>query len=691
MKRPAHLVPLPPTETPIQAAFSAKELHDWIDYAFGTDGPFANAFPGYQPRAGQIEFAHAVADGIVDQVCVLAEAGTGVGKSVGTLAPTLKSLAMRGGKAVYVTANIALQEQIMKKDLPLLKRVLGLDFSFALAKGFSNYVCKSKLVESETKRQDGKLHLPVARDEKDFQFIFDWKTLTGDFSDLPFEPSGYVKSLVSISSEDCTGKKCEHWASGCHPREARRKFQNASVVVTNYHLYFLDLELKRRGAPGILPEHRILIMDEFHAAAEIARSYLGERVSEGSVKTAAEGLDATGPRAQKLEIPPQINPDLQIEVLAAAKAFFKELVELGSDPKRYKARINKPKMIDGHALQLLLRQMADTYTRAAEVPDVKTEAREWLRSRADLATRQLNVIAQARSFDDDEQIFYIDVQEQRGSRGSPLIGSKRASLVREPLYPAETLRTELFEKNEQPRAIIGCSATLTTSSSKPFSYIARQTGMTKFDECVAESPFDYTRMAFIVPKRFPDSQDPKFADAVAVKLLELTRITGGRTLGLFTSYRVMEVAARALQGSSFKVLVQGTAPRMQLIRDFKEDETSVLLGTESFWTGVDVPGDSLSAVFIDKIPFDHFDDPVLDAIKEHDQNWFKSYYLPKAVIAFKQGVGRLIRSVEDRGVVVCCDSRITGKGYGKSFLKALPPDVEVFDSLEVVARYVGKR
>lgn len=613
------------------------------------------------------------------------------GKSFGSLAPVVRSLKNRGGKAVYVTANIALQEQIVRKDLPTLKKLFQENFSFALAKGFSNYVCLDRRDENVDRLANGELKLPVLRDVEEFQKIFEWRTSTGDFSDLDFEPSAYVRSLVSISSEDCIGKKCPHWASGCYPRQARKAFQDASIIVTNYHLYFLDLELRRRGAPGILPQHRILIMDEFHAAAEIARSYLGERISEGSVKTAVEGLDASGSRAEKLELPRGLDPDFRREVLEHAGEFFKELLALGTDPKRYKARINKPKMTDGWQLEKDLLLTADKYLRAAERPELKAEAREWLRSRAGLATRQAEVLAGARDFGDDEQIFYIDVQESRGSRGSPLFGSKRAALVREPLYPAETLRSQLFEKDEQPRAIIGCSATLTTSSSKPFGFISKQVGMTKFDECVAESPFDYSRAAFVVPRGMPDPQHPNFAAAVAEKFVDLMQYTGGRALGLFTSYRVMEVVASEVEGLPFRLLVQGRAPRMQLIKQFKEDETSVLLGTESFWTGVDVPGDSLIAVFIDKIPFDHFDDPVLDAIKERDENWFQSYYKPKAVIAFKQGFGRLIRSVEDRGVVVCCDNRITGKPYGKSFLKALPKAVDVYDSLEMVANYVAKR
>lgn len=665
---------------------SDVDLNEFVDQVFSMSGAFAKHFPGYQTREGQVEFAHAVTDAIQDKVVVLAEAGTGTGKSFGALVPAIMSNVHHGSKVVYVTANINLQEQIVRKDLPTLVKILGEDFTFALAKGFSNYLCVAKLDDSDAQRMTGKLNLPIFNDLKAFETIREWRatTTTGDFSDLPFEPSGYIKSLVSVASDECYGKKCSHFFSGCFPRKARKAFNDADVIVTNYHLYFLDLNLQRMGQ-RILPEHHIVIFDEFHEAAEIARTFLGERLSFGSVKTAVDALAASGPRADRLKLPRNLDPELRGETEAEARRFFKELYDLSKNPNKYRARLTRKGQIDGQRLEQLLGRAAKKYTDKASEEGVEPEAREWLRNRSVLCTKQAYVIQTSREFEMDDLIFYIDVEESRKPGGDP-----KVALCREPLMPADILRENLFEKNAEPRSIVCCSATLTTSSrSNPFGYIAKQTGVTKFDECVAESPFDYSRCCFVVPKGLPNPDEDEFPGAVCQVLSKLLNITGGRTLGLFTSNRVMNEASRFLKAQKFpfNILTQGDIPRAQLVKRFKEDHTSVLLGTKSFWTGVDVPGDSLTCVFMDKIPFDEFNDPVLDAIKERDENWFKSYYVPKAVIAFKQGFGRLIRSVEDRGAVVCCDKRIVSKGYGALFRRAVPESVRFSDKLETVAEF----
>jgi ATP-dependent DNA helicase DinG len=650
------------------------EETDFVAQTFGASGPFARAFAGYRQRDGQVELSQAISDVLRDGKILLGEAGTGVGKSFAALVPAIEHVRAGRGKVIVVTANIALQEQYVRKDLPTLQQMLGIPFTFALAKGFSNYLCNEKIDAADTDRMMGK-RLPMFQEQTLLDKVLDWQTTTGDLSDFEVELPGSIKKLVTVPSEDCLGKKCNHFLDGCYPRKARRDFGAADIIVTNYHMYFLDLEMKMRGAHGVLPEHSAVIFDEAHAMAEIARTYLGLRVTKGGVKSATEELDAKGRRAEKLQLPAEIDPELKAQVLDAANDFFGELLDLRNS-RRYKSRINKPSMIGGELLEKLLRNTADTYTRAAAAPSTETEAREWLRGRASLCNRYAALIEGARAFKDNEQIFYIE--DENG----------HAALIREPLTPAKILKEHLWETDNLPRTKVLMSATLSTSSKlSPFGFIADQLGIETYDDCIADSPFDFTKCTFIVPRGLPEPRDEEFAEAVGETLVKTVDMARGRTLGLFTSYRVLDVAHRRLVAAGFpyKVMRQKDAPRTELIRRFKEDPDSILLGTDSFWTGVDVPGESLLAVLIDKIPFDHFEDPVLDAIKARDEAWFKTYYMPKAVITFKQGFGRLVRALDDRGAVVCCDKRITSKPYGRAFKDARPKGTAFSEKLSDVA------
>ncbi len=660
-------------------------MTDPIDSVFGTSGVFAKTFAGYQPRPEQVKFTRAVASAFAERRTLLAEAPTGTGKSLGYLVPAIQAIAGTGRKVVIATANIALQEQLVRKDLPMLQRVLkesGTEFTFALAKGFSNYICQDARDTADTDRMMGK-RLPVIQDQEILEQAIAWsnESETGDLSDFETELPYAVRKALTIASEDCLGKKCQYFGLNgtCNPRKARRSFGAADVIVTNYHLYFLDLEMKRRGARGVLPEHELLVCDEAHNVAEIARTFLGERVSAGGIKNAVDELNAKGRRAEKLDLPRELDKQLQAEILAESAPFFADALALRKDARRYRARLNKPDMIDGSRLETLLRKASTIYLNAAARPGLESEAREWLRHRSALVERYAGVLAGARGLDDEENLFYLD--EENG----------RVSVVREPVSPAKILREALFESEATPHGIVLCSATLSAGGRDGFEYAAEQVGCDTFDTCLVESPFDYSRSAFIVPNGLPEPTHPTFADAVGETLVATVKAARGRTLALFTSYRVLDIAHRRLLAERlpYTVMRQDDAPRSVLIARFKADPSSVLLGTESFWEGVDVPGDALMAVMIDKIPFDHFEDPVLDAIKERDSKWFPNYYLPKAVIKFKQGFGRLIRSVDDFGVVVCCDKRITSKPYGSNFKRAVPKATRFGVDLGMVARICG--
>ncbi len=657
----------------------------YIDHLFGPEGTFAKTLPGYSKRDGQVEMAHYCDDAIADRTILLAEGETGVGKSYAYLIPTIKSIAEYGGQAVVVTAGITLQEQIFKKDLPALRELLGFEFKAALAKGYSNYRCDFMVDVNDAKLVLGDKTVKLDMAER---MVFDkvraWQTENGDLSEFEIELPPAVKRLVTVSSEDCIKRKCNYFHDGCFPRMARKAFADADIVVTNYHLYFLDLELRRLGVKGLLPDHRILVWDECHSAAAIARQNFGLKLSFGSVKSALDALDARDERSQKLGIPKRINPDLKGQTEQAAEHFFDECLKIRNDPSKYRARLDVPGIIDGAELERLLRKASKVYREAAEQEDTPPDAKDWLRKRSFLCDKQAGVILGSREVESEDWIHYIEKQEMPR-------GGARAALVREPLFPNEILRESLFEKNAEPRAIILTSATITTGSkTNPFGYISRQLGVKKFDESISYSPFDYSKTVLVVPKGIPDPSEPAWLQAVGEKLIQTVQAARGRTLGLFTSYRGLESAHAALKAARlpYKILRQGEAPRTALIKAFKEDPASVLLGTASLWTGVDVPGESLLAVFMDKLPFDPADDPVLDAVKEaYPKDWFKTYYQPRMIITMKQGFGRLIRGVDDRGAVVVCDRRIMKKGYGKSLIRALPEGLKVTENMDAVASF----
>ncbi len=627
------------------------------------------------------------------------------GKSIMYLVAGIMALQRqkRPTKLVVVTSNIALQEQIVTKDLPALQDILGdlgVTFTFALAKGFSNYACKAQLdacdpTQIKLGRDDPTVNLTF--DEKrHLTVIREWSqtTETGDLSELEEDPSGRVKQLVTIPSDECEGRKCVHY-DNCHPRKARKKFAAADVVVTNYHLFCIDLAVRASGGQGVLPTHKFLVLDEAHEFPNIAREYFGMKSGFFSVRAAVAELQATGRRATKLGLPRDVAPELRVEIEREATWFFDDLNTLRKDRDRYKARLDRKGMIGGVVLESKLRDAAKEYGKAAAEPELPTAAIDFLRARADLCLKHANLIRDARSLEDRERVYYLADK-----------GPDRTELVSEPVTAAKFLKAHLWKTDEEraesdtPTGIFVCSATLATDGGKSgFDFFASKAGIDNAEEMITDSPFDYSRVSFIIPTKADlggadtAARDDSFNQGAARVLVDAVRRAGGRTLGLFTSNKGVETAHRALKaaGLPFKIMKQGEAPRTKLIERFKADETSVLLGTNSFWTGVDVPGPSLSCLFIDKLPFPQFNDPIMDAIKESNPDgWFAHHYVPEALLMYKQGFGRLIRRVTDYGVVVCCDRRILEKPYGKRFQRALPAAVEISQDMDDIARVLGR-
>ena len=619
-------------------------MPDYLDNVFGQQGYLSNGFDNYMPRTGQVVMATKVDAAIANETHLIVEGPCGTGKGIAYSVPAIHHAVQHEKQVVIATANIALQEQLITKDLPLLQQILPDAFTFAMLKGKNNFFCHDRYYEGLAK---GTLPYSQHPDDTDqLHAILEWSksTETGDKSELPFEPPFRLWSQFSTGSEDCKGKDCKSYDE-CFYRKASKKAFSADIIVTNYHLLFAHLHVRDiTGMNIILPQFDVAILDEAHKAADIARDFFGFKVTAGSVRWVSRKLEDIG------------KSDLKWALHDEAAAFFDALKQF----KRsflYNVRLRHPGAVSPSELCKLLAEASKAYQIAAADEDKDDDKADFnrLAKRCTILAEQIQA---AIALDDSESVYFID-EDSKG----------RSSLCCKPIHVAERLRQSLFGETD---TVIITSATLSTGNS--FRHVRKEMGIEKAEECVAESPFDFnTQALLIVPEGLPSPTDREFPDAVAETVADVVELADGRTLGLFTSYRNMRRAGETLSGCKHVVFCQGDEPRTRLVKKFREDVDSVLLGTESFWTGVDVSGESLSCVVIDRLPFPNPDDPVLDAITERDPNWFRNYSLPRAVIAFKQGFGRLIRSTSDRGVVVLLDKRIVHKRYGKLFLESLPP------------------
>jgi ATP-dependent DNA helicase DinG len=684
-------------------------MTDYIDDTFGPTGALSQKFPGYSPREGQVALARAVDAAITagGGSHLVAEAPTGTGKSLAYAVPAAYHAAhLRGGdtrsSAILVTANIALQEQLVRKDLPLLAEILPWKFSYALLKGKNNYLCTDKLENGAAGKVD-------PADELMHRQILKWAETTesGDVSELTFEPPGRLWSRFSVSSDDCVGKECEFY-SVCPSERARRRAAEADIVVTNYHLFFADMRVREitAGFASILPKYRVAVLDEGHKAVDIARDFFGFKITEGSMRWVGSML----PNEEKMNLEREQN------------SFFSSLLSFKRSGN-YKARIRAPQAVASDQITQalaaaeveylkILREMGDPESmsldelkRAKKIASRSNRARE-IRLQIDLAMRlyvlpklpwrahptvEPGETAETRWYWSDpaaggdntvkseaqlgviEDVFFIE--EEQG----------RASLCSKPISVAKLLKDQLFNERH---SVSVTSATLVAKGS--FDFITEDLGVEKPKTLIAASPFSWRDQALLVlPQDVPEPNDMNFTRIAAERCVQVIELARGRTLALFTSYKNLNAAHEKAMRSGYRVLRQGDMPRTRLIDEFRKDVNSVLMGVESFWAGVDVPGESLSCVFMDRLPFMTPEDPVLDALTERDKEWFMKYSVPKAIIAFKQGFGRLIRTTTDRGVVVVLDKRISTKFYGKLFVQSLP-SVQQSRNIEDVRRFLDK-
>ncbi len=606
-------------------------------------GPLANKIPGFASRHSQQEMAQRIEQALAEQEVFIAESGTGTGKTLAYLVPALLS----GKKIIISTGTKNLQDQLFRRDLPLIRDALGFPVNVALLKGRANYLCRYRLAHTGLERRIGNVQFAeLAR-------IQDWagRTRTGDIaelSDVPEDSEWWP--MVTSTADNCLGTACDQYET-CYVNRARREALAADVLVINHHLFFADLALREDGFARLLPGADAVIFDEAHQLPEIAANFFGLALSSRQLLDLCRDT-VTEERKEQSAV-----AGLAQAAQAVEKAVADFRLSFGVAPHRAAWHKVEQQNRFYKALTALKEQLADFSSRL-EAASAKGEGlANCARRCQDLLDRFFTISESPHA---DHVVWY-----ETTVRGFVLHLT--------PLNIAAIFRQQL---EGYRKAWIFTSATLAVGDS--FAHFQSQLGLEQAATARWDSPFDYAKQGLLyIP---PDLPEPAAADytrrviAAALPVLEASR---GRAFLLFTSHRALKQAVELLTGKiAFPLLIQGSAPRSELLGRFRAAGNAVLLGTGSFWEGVDVRGDALSCVIIDKLPFAAPDDPLLqargEALAEAGRSLFLEYQLPNAVIALKQGVGRLIRDVDDRGVLMLCDPRLTTKGYGKAFLDSLP-------------------
>lgn len=615
-----------------------------LGHIFGPGGLLSERLPGFRYREPQQAMAEQIARVLESSATLICEAGTGTGKTFAYLVPAI----LCGSKVLISTGTRNLQEQLFHRDLPLVCDALGVPVRAALLKGRANYLCRHRL---KLALDDPARHVSELREQ--LRLVQDWSKSTrrGDIAELAIPEDASVWPVVTSTSDNCIGQTCPEWQE-CHLVNARREAQAADLVVVNHHLFCADLALKDEGFGEILPGADCFILDEAHQLPEVAAGFFGIRVSGRQL------LDLM--RDAELEYQREAGdvPELPERMAGLRRAVQDLRLSLGEGDRRgpWHDLIGDPEPV--RALAAVLRRL-QSLAQGLKALEGRGKGLDACLARAnDLRARLELLSSPAR----EDQVRWFEVQG-RGLR-----------LHQTPLEVAAVFRQQ-FERHRA--AWVFTSATLAVGDD--FGHFADQLGIVGALTARWDSPFDYARQAlWFVPRGLPEPADPGYNAAVGDLACELVEYSQGRAFLLFTSHRALREVADGLEGRiQFPLLVQGSAPRAVLLRRFRDLGNAVLLGTASFWEGVDVPGEALSCVIIDRLPFASPGDPVLaariDAMRRRGGNPFFEYQLPQAVIALKQGAGRLIRGVEDRGVLVVCDPRLLRRSYGHTFLASLPP------------------
>ena len=635
--------------------------------AFAPDGPLSRAIPDYRPREQQREMAARVAHAMRERGVLLAEAGTGTGKTVAYLVPAL----LFGGKVVVSTGTKTLQDQLFHRDLPAVRKALGLPVTVALLKGRANYVCAHHL---ERNLEDGRFATRDAAGDLQTIARFAAQTRSGDKAELArVSEDSPAWPLATSTRDNCLGGKCRHF-SGCFVMKARRDALAADVVVVNHHLFFADVMLRDEGMAELLPSCNTVILDEAHQLPETATAFFGETLSTGQVLDL--GRDTVAESAAEARDVREL-PELARRAEKAAR-------DLRLAVGLKETRVPASEMAGNAEFAAALAELRGALGKVARALAAVAERGEGL---ANCSRRATELAARLDRWADDARDDLVRWLEAY---------THALALHMTPLEVAAAFRRQL---EERPRAWILTSATLAAGGD--FGHYQRQLGLEQADTASWESPFDYSANALLyLPRGLPEPNTPAHTDAVVDTALPVLAASGGRAFLLFTTRRAMRHARDRLEtglrqlGLRVPVLVQGDGSRTELLERFRRLGNAVLVGSQSFWEGVDVRGEALSVVVIDKLPFAPPDDPVLAArlahLRAHGRNPFFDFQLPQAAIALKQGAGRLIRDEHDRGVFMLCDPRVIAKPYGRTLLESLPPMKRTRDLADVRAFFAPR-
>ena len=668
---------------------------------FKRNGPLAKRLNGYEFRAQQKEMCKAVQEAIEQQSHLVVEAGTGVGKTLAYLIPVVAYTLATQKPVVISTNTINLQEQILHKDLPTLQSALDTKLSVALAIGRSNYLCFRRLDQVMFRGHD---LFNTSIELEELRRIKEWtkKTLLGSRSSLDWLPSSAVWEKVSSDKDNCAGKKCSFFKK-CFYRQARNKLWSASIILVNHPLLIIDSMLRQEKA-NILPDYELLIVDEAHRLANVAQEHMGIELTNGQIQYLLNSL--YHPRTGKgfLSWLPQQAPSIRHckkminEVRAAADTFFNEVLRWleGKAPKN--GRVHKK----GFIPNLLGPVLAQLYFALEDVKKELNQKKYLTPSRKKKATKTtaetnwdetelISYLKKARNLTQaldvfinqsaEDHVYWIETGKR--ARSKPRIVLKSAPIKVNKLISESIL--------DQVKTSVFTSATLATSKNDGVKYIKETLGITKSIDLVLGSPFKYDRQVKIhIPRVMPNPNNKdKFFPMVSDKILKYLNQSQGRAFVLFTSYELMdkvyERISPILENKGIKLYKQGKdLSRHQILEMFKNRVGSVIFGADSFWQGVDVPGEALENIIITKLPFPVPTNPLVEAkIEEMERNGinsFSNYFIPEAVIKLKQGFGRLIRNKKDKGIVVILDNRVITRSYGHFFLEALPKCPIIIDN-----------
>ena len=637
-----------------------------LSEVFSADGPLAAAVPGYRARAQQVELAEHIAAAMAANRVLIVEAGTGTGKTYAYLVPAL----LAGGKVIVSTGTRNLQDQLFLRDIPTVRKALRSPVKVALLKGRANYLCHYHL---ERALADGRF---LSRDDAAYArriARFARKTRSGDRAECTDVPeNATVWAMVTSTRDNCLGQDCPHHKE-CFVLAARREALAADLVVVNHHLFFADVMLRDEGTAELLPACNAVIFDEAHQLPEIASLFFGESVSTAQILELGRDSQVEGLAAARDCL------DLPRRCAALEKAARELRLALPLEPARYAL----PQLDARAAFPARLHDLLAALAELAAVLETQAQRAEGLENCWRRASELLARLQAWQTGADADSVRWAETHSQ----------SLQLNVT--PLAISEVMQKQM---SGHPRAWIFTSATLAVQND--FTHYRAEMGLTDAASARWESPFDYQRQALLyAPRDLPDPNSPGYPEAVVQAAWPVLKASGGRAFFLCTSLRAMrrthELLAQRLEHERLELplLLQGERSKNDLLERFRHFGNAILIGSQSFWEGVDVRGEALSLVVIDKLPFAPPDDPVLSArierLRSQGHNAFLEYQLPRAVINVKQGAGRLIRDEADRGVLMICDPRLLSKPYGKRIWRSLPPMKRTRELAEALAFFAS--